>query len=213
MNNNNNSQLKNAFNIPANFRDIYHSENNRMLFMDGLRCLGMFHIMLTHSLWAFLIGFKSDFQTFIQQVPWYMRWILAGDKAVDLFFVISGFLIGTILFREYNKTQKINLKRFFWRRFWRLAPAYYLIIVVFALTAAPYVEKIYLWAFVFYVNNYIPVEHNYIHFAWSLAIEEQFYAVFSIFVAFVFFKIRRQLSFLVALYILSFFYFILSVVE
>jgi peptidoglycan/LPS O-acetylase OafA/YrhL len=204
MNNNKKSRLKHAFNIRENFRDIYSSENSRMLFMDGLRCIGMFHVMLTHSLWAFLIGFKSQFQPFVQDVPWYLRWMLAGDKAVDLFFVISGFLIGQMLFREYNKTQKIDLKRFFLRRFWRLTPAYYLVILMVALTAGPNVEKIWLWAFAFYVNNYIPIQHNYIHFAWSLAIEEQFYAIFSAFVAFVFFKIRYQLSFLWFMYGLSF---------
>jgi peptidoglycan/LPS O-acetylase OafA/YrhL len=203
--NNNNNRIKKAFNVRENFRDIYCSENSRMLFMDGLRCLGMFHIMFTHSLWAFLIGFKAQFQPFIQDIPWYLRWLLAGDKAVDLFFVISGFLIGQMLFKEYYRTQKIDLKRFFWRRFWRLTPAYYLVIVLFAVfVAGPQVDKNYLWAFVFYVNNYIPIEHNYISYAWSLAIEEQFYGVFSLFVAFVFFKIRRQLTFLWCMYGFSF---------
>jgi len=204
MNNNKKDRIKNAFNIKANFRDIYHAENSRMLFMDGLRCIGMFHVMLSHSILAFLLGFQSQFQSFIQEFPWYLRWMLAGDKAVDLFFVISGFLIGQILFREYNKTAKIDLKRFFLRRFWRLTPAYYLIIVIFLLTAGAHVEKEYVWAFVFYVNNYLSAEHNYIHFAWSLAIEEQFYAVFSLFVAFAFFKIRRRLMFLCSMYVLSF---------
>lgn len=200
----NSNKIRQAFNLRDNLRDIYKPEQSRMMFMDGLRCLGMFHVMLTHSLWAFLVGFKAQFQPFIQELPWYLRWMLAGDKAVDLFFVISGFLIGMMLFREYNKTQTIDLKRFFLRRFWRLTPAYYTVIILFAIFAGPEVEKVWLWAFAFYVNNYIPVEHNYIHFAWSLAIEEQFYAIFSVFVAFFFYRIRRQLSFLWMLFALSF---------
>lgn len=201
---NNKSRIYNAFNLKANAREIYTPEHSRMMFMDGLRCLGMFHVMLSHSILAFTIGFHNEFQAFIQQFPWYLRWMLSGDKAVDLFFVISGFLIGQMLFKEYNRTQKIDLKRFFLRRFWRLTPAYYLVIALFALTASAHVDKNYLWAFVFYVNNYIAAEHNYIHFAWSLAIEEQFYAVFSIFIAFVFYRIKRQLFFLCFLYGLSF---------
>ena len=198
-------KIRHAFNLRENLRDIYVPDNTRMMFMDGLRCLGMFHIMLTHSLWAFLAGFHDQFQPFIQQVPWYMRWMLAGDKAVDLFFVISGFLIGQMLFREHNKTGTINLKRFFLRRFWRLTPAYYTVILLFAIfMTGPNIDKRWLWAFVFYVNNYISADHNYISYAWSLAIEEQFYALFSLLVAFLFYRIRHQQYFLWTLFVFSF---------
>ena len=49
-------------------------------------------------------------------------WISKGDLGVDLFFVISGFLIGTILFKEFNKSNTLNFKRFYIRRFLRLMP-------------------------------------------------------------------------------------------
>ena len=47
-----------------------------------------------------------------------------GFVGVDIFFVISGFLIGTILWREYCRTGRVSLRAFYLRRFRRLAPAW-----------------------------------------------------------------------------------------
>ncbi|NBW73459.1 MAG: acyltransferase, partial [Microbacteriaceae bacterium] len=49
--------------------------------------------------------------------------IYGGYLGVDIFFVISGFVITTILRREFAETGKINFRKFYWKRFKRLVPA------------------------------------------------------------------------------------------
>ena len=53
-----------------------------------------------------------------------------GFIGVDIFFVISGFLITKILFEDKKKNKVINIKRFFFRRFSRLAPTYILTLII-----------------------------------------------------------------------------------
>jgi peptidoglycan/LPS O-acetylase OafA/YrhL len=106
---------------------------------------------------------------------------------VDLFFVISGFLIGSLLFKEFLKAGDICFGRFYVRRFLRLIPVY----VVVMLLGMPLMRDIpksailmdmppsgnaeNLWANLLYVNNFLPFAKQYMGWCWSLAIEEQFY--------------------------------------
>jgi peptidoglycan/LPS O-acetylase OafA/YrhL len=55
-------------------------------------------------------------------VPAYPIWSMIGGWGVDLFFVLSGFLISNLLFTEYRATGGIRLKRFFMRRAMKLYP-------------------------------------------------------------------------------------------
>ena len=124
-----------------------------------------------------------------------------GYLGVDLFFVLSGFLITSILVHEQNETGRIDLRRFWVRRFRRLMPALLALIPAVALyaklLAAPtelaslradalstitYVAN---WRSIFARRSYwemfaspSPLEHT-----WSLAIEEQFYLVWPLLVA------------------------------
>jgi peptidoglycan/LPS O-acetylase OafA/YrhL len=58
-------------------------------------------------------------------VPAYPIWSTVGGYGVDLFFVLSGFLISNLLFTEYRSTGAIRLKRFFFRRRSKLFPSFY----------------------------------------------------------------------------------------
>src|SRR5262245_39157881 len=69
--------------------------------LDGLRGLAVIGVLLFHA----------------------NGWLRGGYLGVDLFFVLSGFLITTILVREYERTRTIDLKAFWIRRFRRLMPA------------------------------------------------------------------------------------------
>ncbi len=122
-------------------------------------------------------------------------WPTGGFIGVDIFFVISGFLISSLMLREYDRTGSISLRSFYVRRMRRLFPA------AFACLAAVAVASLYLfnrsraidsvvdtgWALAFMANwrfaikgtDYLqaelapsPVQHY-----WSLAVEEQFYFV------------------------------------
>lgn len=105
-----------------------------------------------------------------------------GFLGVDLFFVISGFLIVTLLLRERRRTGGISLRGFYVRRFLRIFPAYYATLVVVALiafvkpgnTSADIVRD--LPYALLYVSNLVPM-HSLLMITWSLSTEEQFYLV------------------------------------
>lgn len=108
-------------------------------------------------------------------------WIRNGPLGVDLFFVISGFLMGSILFAEFKASGKLEVARFYVRRFLRLIPVSIVIMAMclYFLHGLPgepvwnYAEN--CWANLLYVNNFLSRTQQYMGWCWSLAIEEQFY--------------------------------------
>lgn len=101
----------------------------------------------------------------------------AGWVGVDLFFVLSGFLITTILYQA--KESDGFFRNFYMRRVLRIFPLYYGVLLV-AFGIAPLFHKVAVdnqWALWLYLTNFVPVNHSsFVHF-WSLAVEEQFYMV------------------------------------
>jgi peptidoglycan/LPS O-acetylase OafA/YrhL len=102
--------------------------------------------------------------------------LLVGGTGVDLFFVLSGILIGGLLFREINKYGTLNISRFWIRRGFKIWPAYY------ALMAVMLAEEIHrrgahagvvaLMPSLFILQNYFSGVRGQ---TWSIAIEEHFY--------------------------------------
>lgn len=106
-----------------------------------------------------------------------------GFLGVDLFFIISGFLIVTLLLREKRKTNDILLKSFYVRRFLRIFPLYYaslFLIFIYAFLAGS--QAIFTSIFTdfpkafFYVSNWFPMV-SMLSITWSLSAEEQFYSL------------------------------------
>ena len=98
-----------------------------------------------------------------------------GDFGVDLFFVLSGFLIAGILLDEQAERGRIALGTFYARRLLRLWPALLVVALLELFTDDP--NRSHVWANVIYVNNFVPVGLVALGWTWSLAIEEQFYLV------------------------------------
>ncbi|SMH26133.1 acyltransferase family protein [Mesorhizobium australicum] len=100
---------------------------------------------------------------------------------VDIFFVLSGFLIGTQLFKELSRTNGVDLKSFYLRRVFRIFPAFFAVLGLYAifpiLRDAPTMQPI--WSFAtFTVNfNFDPRVGRAFSQAWSLCVEEHFYLV------------------------------------
>src|SRR5512138_2233009 len=112
------------------------------------------------------------------------RWPIAGRGflGVDLFFVISGFLIVTLLLRERRRSGGISLKDFYVRRFLRIFPPYYLMLAVVGAKAflspgnrSASVSHDLPYALL-YVSNLVPMQ-SMLAITWSLSVEEQFYLV------------------------------------
>ncbi|UXR78861.1 MULTISPECIES: acyltransferase family protein [unclassified Staphylococcus] len=124
------------------------------------------------------------------------QWLPGGFLGVDTFFVISGYLITSLLLTEYHNTQRIDLISFWMRRLKRLLPAViFLIMSVLILTLITVPSEIKAvrgdaFAALFYVSNWWYIFQDVDYFAqfevaplkhlWSLAIEEQFYLFFPI---------------------------------
>nr|MCS3814155.1 peptidoglycan/LPS O-acetylase OafA/YrhL [Mucilaginibacter sp. X4EP1] len=146
--------------------------------LDGLRAISIIIVVISH---LFKVGWSKYFD---------------GEMGVEIFFVISGFLITTLLLKEKVKFGKVSLKQFYIRRALRIFPVAYLYLfslliltIVFNLNTT---LKMFLSAGAYIVN--IPLIHGKnwqtAHF-WSLSVEEQFYLIFP------FFLIRNPNRFLI----------------
>ena len=124
-----------------------------------------------------------------------VNYLPGGFLGVDLFFVLSGYLISSLIIKEYRKAGSLNLYNFYIRRARRLLPAVYFMItvglVVMVLFNEVLLRKSHLdaifgyiyssnWWYIFHKLDYFdsfgaqsPFKH-----LWSLAIEEQFYMIF-----------------------------------
>ena len=101
-----------------------------------------------------------------------------GVLGVRVFFVISGFLITTLLLTEETRNGSISLKWFYFRRTLRIFPALYFFIAVIAAGAAFSLVSIPSAQFVYgltYTMNYVANPSHHLGHLWSLAVEEQFY--------------------------------------
>lgn len=104
---------------------------------------------------------------------------ILGQQGVDVFFVISGFLITYLLLKELNLTGRISLKRFYLRRFFRIFPAFYVFLLVLGLLALAGMISLDTHSYICaatYTYNYCRVSFGWLlGHCWSLSLEEQFY--------------------------------------
>lgn len=127
------------------------------------------------------------------------------------FFVLSGFIISYLLFKEKHELGKIRLGYFYFRRVLRIWPLYFLVLLIgFGLVPATqpllgnasYEESAALWPFLLYINNFFrPPETAILGVLWSIAFEEQFYVFWPLVLKVV--KPRITLGVIVGLIILS----------
>ena len=143
--------------------------------LDGVRGLAVSFVFLFH-LSQFAFQFKPTL-------------IAAGFLGVDIFFVLSGFLITCLLLEEWDNSGDISLWRFYARRFFRLIPALVIFLACISLfvtlTQSREVAESTYWTSlysIFYTANWVnafrlaPIS-EFLGHMWSLAIEEQFYLV------------------------------------
>ncbi len=148
---------------------ITHSQRNSGL--DVARTLAILGALFAHS----LIFFQPFGLDLVNRVPWHM-W--TGFYAVELFFALSGFLIGGIIFRQLlpNPSFK-NVIVFYIRRWLRTLPAYYVVLAVllfFAYDAAGQLPKQW-WTYILFLQNSPPESSQLFPVSWSLSIEQWSY--------------------------------------
>jgi len=158
--------------------------------LDGLRGLAILLVLLCH-----FVG-NSDHTAlplWLDRMCWVLR---SGWMGVDLFFVLSGFLIGSILLASRDSSG--YFQTFYVRRVHRILPIYFLLMLFFAITAAvlQFVpqgranvslrELLVLPKCIFFLQNFLgsftDFQWRWFVVTWSLAVEEQFYLVAPFFI-------------------------------
>jgi peptidoglycan/LPS O-acetylase OafA/YrhL len=153
--------------------------------LDGLRGIAILLVMVYHQTVAVGSTAVDRFVGF---------WTLSGWVGVDLFFVLSGFLITGILYDSRGSTG--YFRNFYARRVLRIFPLYYAV-VVFSLLILPHLQhwkldnlaringdELWYWTLLsnFSIGAHAEFRHGILDISWSLAIEEQFYLTWPILV-------------------------------
>jgi peptidoglycan/LPS O-acetylase OafA/YrhL len=146
--------------------------DNRFPALHGLRVIAIVSVVQFHVTWIFAgeqsIKLDGDF----------VASSLTVFFGMDLFFILSGFLIGSILLRSVETAGSQNLKRFYVRRISRTFPSYYVVLTYLALTTAlTATQRMRLPYEYLYATNFVSLRRDDIlmFWGWSLALEEQFY--------------------------------------
>jgi peptidoglycan/LPS O-acetylase OafA/YrhL len=108
-------------------------------------------------------------------VTWQPLWLRCGWTGVDLFFVLSGFLIAGLLFREYKASGRLDVWRFVLRRAMKIYPPYYVLLIgtlIFDLLWQRAISWSRIWPDLIFVQNYRLGLWEHL---WSIGTEEQFY--------------------------------------
>jgi peptidoglycan/LPS O-acetylase OafA/YrhL len=146
--------------------------DNRFAALHGMRVLAIVSVVQYHVTSIF---------AYEARLPLDRSWVTTSMSVffgMDLFFVLSGFLIGSILIRSVETAGFINVRRFWLRRAFRTFPAYYVVltflVLALGLSAA---QRRHLPLEVLYLTNYAPLHRDDVVmlWGWSLALEEQFY--------------------------------------
>jgi peptidoglycan/LPS O-acetylase OafA/YrhL len=156
--------------------------------LDGLRAVAVLVVVIYHL----------DIEVFGQKV------FAGGYGGVDIFFVLSGFLITTLLIKEIDTTNGLDFRAFYARRALRLFPALAVVIVFAVLAAATFAPTDVRhptfaglpWV-IFYVGNWdvalvSRTSLGLLAHTWSLAIEEQFYVLWPVIFLLFFARIRNR---------------------
>ena len=144
--------------------DPRFQDRERQPGLDLLRALAIIVVVIYH---AALFGFKLPGR--VDRFGWI---------GVDLFFVLSGYLIGGQLLAPLARDQRMNLGRFFARRALRIMPAYFVVLAIYFLLPSwrEYSEMSQpLWKFLLSIQNIALHGGTAFSHAWSLAVEDQFY--------------------------------------
>jgi peptidoglycan/LPS O-acetylase OafA/YrhL len=140
--------------------------------LDGLRALSILLVIFYHA------GDKTGWMAHLH-----------GWVGVDIFFVLSGFLITYLLSLEASNTGSVDLGAFYARRAFRILPVYFVMLAVY-LVATRFSGDAELWHlmkrdlpyFLTFCNEFAPnpIKYNAFGFSWSLGVEEKFYLVWPV---------------------------------
>ncbi len=131
--------------------------------LDLLRTLAIVMVVHCHAT-SFFFGDSAGAYRVLQ----------LGGKGVDLFFVLSGWLLGRQLMQELRDSGRIELRRFWYRRWLRTLPAYYSVLILTLAWQWARGNRSLEWSYFFFGQTYL-TDMPYFGISWSLCVEEHFY--------------------------------------
>jgi len=166
--------------------------------LDFLRATAILMVLISHG------------RTFLPEFEYRDYLGVFGFLGVELFFVLSGFLLGSILFKDFAIKEFTfkTLKQFWIRRWFRTLPLYFIFLLlnIFVLQYF-FGEKEWSWTYFFFLQNFTTPHPSMMGEAWSLSVEEWFYISFPLilFGALAFFEDKKHGFFILTLsYVLIF---------
>lgn len=154
--------------------------------LDVMRAIAVLCVIIAHFTPLMIAEWRTEREIF--------RWfVYLGAIGVDIFFALSGYLIGGILWRNLHRLHDKTVVRRFWMRRWlRTLPAAYVSAVVVWLVAAPQNIRDYLASIVFLgtINPYYVTTE--LGFWWSLGAEEAFYFFFPLVISLLMAVMRKE---------------------
>ena len=130
--------------------------------LDGFRAFSILLVLLAH-----LSGTRHFVKSGLLEIY--------GNVGVRIFFVISGYLITTLLLKEQERTGKISLRDFYIRRAYRILPAAYAFMLPIIVWHWRELSATNIFAGITYTSNYLHDGNWALGHLWSLSVEEQFY--------------------------------------
>ena len=170
---------------------------NKIKGLDGLRCLAVSAVVATHVGGYFVFADLGISR-------WYN--LFSGSTGVQLFYVLSGFLITTLGIREIGRTNDFSIRNFIIKRFLRIFPLYYLALFAYFLIHLSGLQSLNKTSFAYaflYAYNFIPSQfyQGWLGSFHSLATEEHFYVVFPFLLLLIYRRSALGFAFLLAAYI------------
>lgn len=149
--------------------------------LDLLRAIAVMTVVFYHC--CNLVG-----------VPiWLWKWLeVLGVSSVELFCILSGFLIGTIYWDECDRNGSVDIKVFILRRIYRTVPMYYLFMICAYIGAYILRGEEFSWTYLFFLQNYEEQMPFYV-ISWTLCVEEHFYLIMP-FLVWGFLKIPKRVT-------------------
>ena len=135
--------------------------------LDALRALAVAMVFAAHA-----IPLTAESPIWIERVATF------GQRGVDLFFVLSGYLIGSIVLREFYGNGRISIFQFWRNRWYRTMPAYYVTLALYLLKELVPHRSEGLgnpYSYIFFLQSYLVGHLTDFAHSWSLCVEEHFY--------------------------------------
>ena len=177
--------------------------HKRMFGLDILRSIAILSVLLGHSIWVLYSLIPKE--PIIDSV-FVFGTMIFGFFGVEIFFVLSGFLIGSIFIKEivnasFHRQSLFPAIRNFWlKRWFRTLPNFYLFLLLYLIIGwmlSPIDISSFSWKYILFVQNFFSSSPGFFFVAWSLAVEEWFYLLLPVlFTCFFIFIKNKKIAFL-----------------